>query len=405
MPFLAMIHRPQRLCALVILAVASICSPVFASNITVGSPGTNGRITSPVWIRAHNIGCEGVPPTVFAYSIDNSRTLVRGKTAYDIDIPGQYISAGVHTVHFKSWTARGLCPVVSMQFTVAGPYASFSSSSPAAALFLPSQSEREDAAKFLTSLSGGNVSNEHTAPVAASISLSGAGAPIPPAAAYGLPPNAVSSGDLDTQAGWSQIHDGGTPGTSRGSTLYPATTPLYDDAREFYMTYTDRAGERWNITPNTDAAATHFVLDTYVFLTNPAEVMNLELDINQVNSNGETVILSTQCAGIVGSWEAGYTAGKKDNWWASGIKCDPRTWTANTWHHIQIAVHRNPNGTVTHDWVSLDGVYHTWNYTHICGRYLGWQPGDINVQYQIEGNNKTSGSVTSYIHKLTVYRW
>jgi hypothetical protein len=29
----------------------------------------------------------------------------------------------------------------------------------------------------------------------------------------------------------------------------------------------------------------------------------------------------------------------------------------------------------------------------------------MDVQYQIEGANSSSGSVTSYIHKLTIYRW
>ncbi|HXP07385.1 MAG TPA: hypothetical protein VN828_02765 [Acidobacteriaceae bacterium] len=357
-------HRPPRLVslrglALIIFAFcgALLSHPALAADITVASPVNGTHVSSPVWIRAHNIGCEGVPPSAFGYSIDNSATIIRGETAYDIDVAHQAIAAGTHIVHFKSWTARGACPVVNTQFTVGG---STTSAPP------PSSS-----------------------------------------GSFGIPANASSSGDLDGKGPWGQVHDGGTPGSSRGSSVYPATTPVYDDARKFYMTYTDRGGERWNLTLAKDSKPTHFVLDTYVFLPNPSEVLNLELDINQVMANGETVILATQCAGITGTgyWESGYTSGKLDHWWASGIHCDPRTWTPNVWHHIQIGMHRDSNGVVTHDWVTFDGTQHAWGYTHESAHFLGWAPGVVDVQYQIEGSSKGSGSVTSYIHKLTVYRW
>jgi hypothetical protein len=340
------------------LSSVMLCRPALASDITVANPVNGTHVSSPVWVRAHNIGCDSVPPSAFGYSIDNSSTLVRGETAYDIDVTGQVIAAGTHTIHFKSWTARGACPVVNTQFTVGAA----SSPSP------PSS-------------------------------------PSSPTSTYGVPATAVSSGDLDGKASWGQTHDGGTPGTSRGSSVYPATTPVYDDARKFYMTYSDRAGERWSLDFGKDAKSTYFVLDTYVYLPNPSEVLNLEMDINQVTANGETVILSTQCAGVTGTWEAGYTSGKLDHWWASKIKCNPKAWTPNVWHHIQIGMHREPNGVVSHDWVNFDGTHNAWGYVRESAHFLGWAPAVMDVQYQIEGANSSSGSVTSYIHKLTIYRW
>lgn len=345
----------RRLALVAALSGAVLGHPAFASDVTIASPVNGTHVSSPVWIRAHNIGCEGVPPSAFGFSIDNSSTLVRGATAYDIDVAKQAFAAGTHIVHFKSWTSRGACPVVDTQFTVG--------------------------------------SGTTTTP------------PPPSSSTYGIAANAVSSGDLDGRYGWQQIHDGGTPGTSRGSSVYPATTPLYDDARELYMTYSDRAGERWSLSFAKASAPTHFVLDTYVLLPHPSQVLNLEMDINQVTANGETVILSTQCAGTVGSWEAGYTSGSLDHWWASGIKCDPRNWAPNVWHHVQIGMHREPNGVVVHDWVDLDGAHHSWGYARESAHFLGWAPATIDVQYQIEGSSSGSGSVTTYIHKLTVYRW
>jgi hypothetical protein len=100
------------------LGGAMLCRAALASDITIANPVSGTHVSSPVWIRAHNIGCDSVPPTAFAYSIDNSTAMVRGETAYDIDVTGQVIAAGTHAIHFKSWTARGACPVVSTAFTV-----------------------------------------------------------------------------------------------------------------------------------------------------------------------------------------------------------------------------------------------------------------------------------------------
>ena len=337
--------------AFLLIAIASsaaLCGSALASNITVASPVNGTHIASPAWIRAHNVGCNGVPPSAFGYSIDDATGIVMGVTAYDIDVTGQAIPAGSHTVHFKSWTSSGACPVVNTAFTVGG----------------------------------------------------GSGSP-----STGIPSYASSSGDLDGVSDWLGVHDGGTPGESKGSMEYPATTPLYDDARKFYMTYSDRAGERWSLSFARDAEATHFVLDTYIFLPNPSQVENLELDVNQVMPNGETVIMGTQCAGSNGTWESAYTSGTQDHWKSASIHCNPREWAANQWHHVQIGMHRDSNGVVTHDWVNFDGTHSVWGESQQAAHSLGWAAGDLVLNYQVEGESSGSGSVTSYIHEMTVLRW
>src|ERR1700691_6003851 len=103
-------HASGRRLALLLLAAPSLlllCQPALASDITVASPVNGTSVASPIWVRAHNVGCGGLSPTAFGYSIDNSSTLTRGITAYDIDVTNQAISAGSHTVHFKSWTSQG----------------------------------------------------------------------------------------------------------------------------------------------------------------------------------------------------------------------------------------------------------------------------------------------------------
>jgi hypothetical protein len=334
-------------------------TPALAANITVGSPVNGTNHTSPIWIRAHNIGCGGLAPTGFAYSVDSSSNLVRGVSNYDIDATKVGISAGTHTIHFKSWTSHGACPVVSTTFHVGG------------------------------SSSGS----------ASSGSSSGS------ASTSSIPSNAIGSSNLDGKH-WISEHDAGTPGSSHGSTVYPATTPSYDDARKFYMTYSKHGGQRWHLSFARDASKTHFVYDTYVYITDPSQVANLELDMNQVMSNGKTVIFGTQCSTYSKSWEYTLYTDGHSHWKSSNIGCNPKTWKAKTWHHIQIASHRDSKGVVTYDWVNLDGAHHVFsNAKGNSARSMGWEKGTLLINFQIDGASTGSGSVTAYIHRLMVFRW
>jgi hypothetical protein len=49
--------------------------------------------------------------------------------------------------------------------------------------------------------------------------------------------------------------------------------------------------------------------------------------------------------------------------------------------------------------------HHAWGYSRQSAHFLGWEPAVVNVQYQLEGSSTGSGSVASYMHKLTIYRW
>jgi hypothetical protein len=205
---------------------------------------------------------------------------------------------------------------------------------------------------------------------------------------------------------WSFEKDGGTPGSGRGSTAYPATTPSYDDAREFYMTYAAHGGVRWHVSFAHDPNATHFVYDTYVYLTDPAQVANIELDMNQVMSNGKTVVYGTQCSSYTKTWEYTIASGNSYHWKSSNVGCNPKTWAAKTWHHVQIASHRDGSGNVTYDWVNVDGAHKVLSGAYgNSARSLGWAKGDLLVNFQLDGANSGSGSITAYIHKMTIFRW
>jgi hypothetical protein len=223
--------------------------------------------------------------------------------------------------------------------------------------------------------------------------------------AYTIPSNAVSSGYLDGSSKWEWNHDPGTSGSSTGTSIYPIASPSLDNlAREHKFSYTDHGGEIYHLSFGNDSAATHFVYDTHVYLVDPTQVENIEMDMNQVMANGKTLILGTQCAGYTKTWEYTLVNGGT-HWVSSNIPCNPTTWTANTWHHIQIATHRDSDGTAHYDWVSVDGKYSSFaNATGDASESLGWSPGDLLLNFQLDGAN-ASGSATVYTDEFQIYRW
>jgi hypothetical protein len=341
-----------------LFGLAAVCGSVtaFAQNITVASPVNGSNVPSPTWVRAHNVGCNSLAPVAFGYSVDNGANVMWGVTPYDVDVVTSGIGSGSHTVYFKSWTVAGLCPVASTSFSI-----------------------------------GGGSPGSSPAPSASNASSN-------------VPSNASATSDLDIAGNWAWEHDNGTPGWAKGSTVFPATTPLYDDAREFYMEYSGHGGERWHISMGNNAGGHNFALDTYVYFTDPSQVGNLELDFNQVMPNGQTVIYGTQCSSYSNTWEITYTDGSS-HWRPSNVPCNPKSWAPNTWHHIQIGFHRDDSGYVVHDWVNLDGTHSTFNNAGGPGAlWLGWPTGLLLVNYQVDGA-LGNGSVTSFVHKMTIYSW
>ncbi len=216
----------------------------------------------------------------------------------------------------------------------------------------------------------------------------------------------ISSGHLDGADKWEWNHDPGTPGSSRGSSLYPVTSPSLDnEARGFFVTYSNHGGEIYHLSFAKDTEVSNFVYDTYIYLTDPSEIQNIEMDMNQVMSDGRTVILATQCAGGSGTFEYTTISNGGTHWHPSNIPCNPKKWTANTWHHVQIATHRDDSGNVTYDWVNLDGTATNFkNATGPSAENLGWEIGDLLLNFQLDGASD-SGSITAYVDELTIDRW
>lgn len=450
--------RPERRSAyrlafslVAIMVGMALAQSASAQNISVISPVSGSSHPSPVWVRAHNDGCKGEAPSYFGYSIDNDTTLIRGVTAYDIDVSGQPIGAGTHTIHFKSWVGSGACPVVNTTFTIAGTQASSDSSTSSGqgitvASPMPGSNDPSnvwvrahnigcnglpptffgysmDSSSYLargvtsydidtTASVGGGTHTVHfkswtaagICPVVDSTFSVGGSSTANASGGY-IPSNATVSAGLERSGNWEYSHDGGTPGWSSGSTYFSAYTPSGDIGRKFYMTYSDYGGEIYHLSFGNDPYATHFVYDTYLYVEDPENVQNIEMDVNQVMANGATVIFGMQCATATHTWQFSTMWGSNPHWNPSNVACNPAGWSANAWHHIQIASHRNDSGVVTYDWVNFDGVQSYFsNATGSSVRQLGWAHGDLLINFQLDGR-KGSASITAFAHQLNIYRW
>ena len=223
----------------------------------------------------------------------------------------------------------------------------------------------------------------------------------------GIPANAISSGDMDASNSWVWAHDNGTPGTSIGYSSYPVSGVSTDNAaRSMSVSYAHHGGEIYHVDFGNDTNASNFIYDTNIYITDPSQIANIEMDINQVISNGSTVILGTQCSIYSGTWEFVTAKGLTPHWNPSNLPCNPQAWSANTWHHVQIASHRTSGGNVSYDWVNLDGqVSYFSGAGGNAAMPLGWALGALVLNFQLDGASQYSGSMHVFTDQLNIYRW
>ncbi len=314
------------------------------AEVTVSSPGNGAEVQTPFTLSATAVECSAQPVTAMGYSLDSS-----GDTTI---IDDQNVEANVsapignHILHVKAW-GKGVVCVTDVAIHV----------SPATSLF---------------------------------------------------PSDAVSVSNIEVLSNWELQHDPATNGGSSGATSLVATPAHTGAAREFVTHFTDGGGQLYHVSFGDDTQATNFLYDAWVYLNSSAsQIANLEMDMNQVMDNGQTVIYGFQCDGYSGTWDYSENAGTPEKssgrWVHSKAACNVRNWGINEWHHVQISYSRNDAGVVTYKAVWLDGREQAINGTALGARALGWGP-TLLTNFQVDGLG-TGGTATVYLDDLTVYRW
>ena len=230
-----------------------------------------------------------------------------------------------------------------------------------------------------------------------------------PSAPSTVPADAIEVDGIQSLPGWHALTDpAGGGGSASGSTEIVGTPSLSGSAREFASSYSDYGDERYNVVFGEDTAATNFFYDGWIYLASPSsDIANLEMDLNQVMANGQTVIFGFQCDGYSGTWDYTQNAGTPeapvDQWVHTTASCNPRDWPTDTWHHVQISFARDDSGNVTYNAVWLDGNESALNLTAPSAFALGWGP-TLLTNFQVDGLG-SGGSSTAYLDNLIVYRW
>lgn len=224
-----------------------------------------------------------------------------------------------------------------------------------------------------------------------------------------VPSNALAATGLQNLSAWFAATDtAGASGTASGTTGLVGSPSLSGSAREFTTTFTNAGDERYAAPFGADTESTHFFYDGWLYLASPSDdIANLEMDLNQVLANGQTVIFGFQCDGYSGTWDytknAGTPEAPVDQWVHTTQPCNPRTWVTDTWHHVQISFTRDDAGNATYNAVWLDGNEQLINATVPAAFALGWSS-TLLTNFQVDGLG-SGGSSTVYLDQLTVSRW
>jgi hypothetical protein len=321
-------------------------SPAF-SNVTVSLPASGAAVSSPFALSATASPCSGQSIASMGYSLDNSTsTTIVYSTAVSAEVAA---GPGAHVLHVKSWGAQGAVCVTSVSVTVVA------------------------------------------------------------AAETSIPSTAILVSGIQKQTyRWQGTSDAGTGGLTSGTMSMVTSPTLSGYTRKFSFSFSGSGGERYWASFGADTGAHNFLYDVEVYLDSTAsDIANIEMDMNQVIPNGQTMLYGFQCDGYTETWDYTTNAGSPedpiDEWRHSSVPCNPRTWTKNTWHHIQVAYSRDDDGNATYKYVVFDGVQKNINETVPSAFALGWGA-TLLTNFQIDGLGGY-GSANVYVDKMNVYRW
>ena len=224
-----------------------------------------------------------------------------------------------------------------------------------------------------------------------------------------VPSNSASNSDIESLSNWIAVQDSSTgTGMAQGSMNIVGSPSQNGHARQFVTNFGDSGSERYSVLFGDDESSTNFFYDTWVYLTDTSStIANLEMDLNQTMANGQTALFGFQCDGYTSTWDytknAGSPTAPNDQWVHSSAYCNPRAWSINTWHHVQVYYSRDESGNVSYHSVWLDGVQSNINSTVNSAFALGWAPA-LLTNLQVDGLG-SGGKPIVYVDNMTISRW
>lgn len=325
--------------------------PAFA-GVVVNSPSNGSQISPSFNLNAYATNCSGQPVTAMGVSWDSSsQTSVTNGQSINATASG---GSGWHTLHVKAWGNQGAGCVTDVSVNISAGAASGGS--------------------------GGSV-----------------------------PGNATTVGSIQTLGNWRAVYDSATGSSASGWMALGGSPSMTGNARRFVTSFRNNGGERYDASFGDDANSQNFFYDAWVFLDGTHNsIANLEFDLNQTMADGFTAIYGFQCDGWTNTWDftknaSGNPWSPNDQWVHSGQYCNPRGWSINTWHHVQISYSRTTDGWITYKTVWLDGKAQPINATVYGAFALHWSP-VILTNFQVDGIG-SGGTNSVYLDDIKVSRW
>jgi len=431
---------------LLTLALLTSAVPAFAqasASIIISSPAAGATVATPFVLDATTSPCSGQPVAATGYSLDVGTTTFVYAASINAQVPA---SLGAHTLHVKSWGNAGAgCDAdvsIIVSAAVAAPlFTDVAVSQPAANAELVSpftliaggtQCESQPIAAMGFSIDNSSATSvvygaAVNAPVTSTTGAhvlhvkswgnQGAGCDtdiainVMPSPVSLLPANAITVQSIQTLTNWQAAIDTatGAAASTFGVANLTSSPSLSGTSREFATTFAGVGGERYDVSFGADTSATNFLYDTMVYIpSSSSDIANVEFDLNQVMANGETVIFGFQCDYWSKTWDYTANAGTpqafSDVWLPSTAACNVQSWTANTWHHVQIRYSHDSLGNATYQSVWLDNVEQDLNITVPDAFALGWSP-TLLTNFQVDSMTSADTTAAVYLDNLTVYRW
>jgi hypothetical protein len=329
-----------------LLFVSALAAPAFA-GVTVNSPFNGNEVSTSFNLSANASTCSSQNVVSMAYSLDNAKDIA---IVYATSVQAKVSSSpGKHTLHVKAWGNHGAVCVTDVALSVVTP----------------------------------------------------ASSPL-------VPSNAVAVSGIQALTNWAGDTDQAGQGQSKGNTILTNAPAQSGYARQFQTAFLNNGDHRYYVRFGDDTEAHNFLYDGWVYFDGSVnQIGNLEMDMNQVMPNGQTVIFGFQCDGWTNTWD--YTANTGtptrpvDRWIHSKASCNVRNWGINKWHHVQVSYSRDDYGNVTYKSVWLDNVRQDINATVPSAFALGWEP-VLLTNFQVDGMG-SAGTHVVYLDNLTVYRW
>lgn len=207
---------------------------------------------------------------------------------------------------------------------------------------------------------------------------------------------ALTYSEIEEKSGWYTSPDQGSPVCSSKPTL--VTTPSMDGiSGQFYLGPTGQYNNcLWPILLGKSATITHFQLDTYYLLSNPAYAQGVEFSSNK-HIGTKWYKFSVQCSYNKGVFSVWNTAGSR--WVATSIPC--KRPAAGKWDHLTVNTEIS-NGKAVFQSIVLNGVTHTINKAF----YPTTKPSSYNfgVHFQMDGN-KSGNRYYAWVDELRYKAW